>query len=44
VSVEFAPLAIVLGLAVRLIVGAGCVTDTVADCAALPPVPLQASV
>jgi hypothetical protein len=44
VSVELAPLAIVLGLALRLTVGAGGVTDTVTDCVALPPVPLQVSV
>ena len=44
VSVELAPLAIVLGLAVKLIVGAGCVTETVTNCAALPPVPVQDSV
>jgi hypothetical protein len=44
VNVELAPLAIVLGLVVRLIVGAGCVTDTVTNCAALPPVPLQVNV
>ena len=44
VSVELLPLATVLGLAARLMVGTGCVTDTVADCAALPPVPVQVSV
>ncbi len=41
VSVELAPLATVLGLAVKVTVGAGEVTDTVADCDALPPVPVQ---
>lgn len=41
VSMELAPLAIVLGLALRVTVGAGCVTDTVADCEALPPAPVQ---
>ena len=41
VSVELLPLATVLGLAVRLTVGAGVVTETVADCVALPPVPEQ---
>ena len=41
VSVELLPLATVLGLATRLMVGAGCVTVTVADCAALPPLPVQ---
>jgi hypothetical protein len=45
VSVELLPLATVLGLAARLIVGTGCVTETVADCAAaLPPLPVQLSV
>jgi hypothetical protein len=44
VSVELLPLATVLGLAARLMVGAGCVIETVADCTALPPVPVQASV
>jgi antitoxin component HigA of HigAB toxin-antitoxin module len=43
VSVELAPLATVLGLAVKVTVGAGEVTDTVADCDALPPVPVHAS-
>lgn len=38
------PLAIVLGLADRLTVGAGMVTETVADCEALPPLPVQVSV
>lgn len=44
VSVELLPLATVLGLAARVMVGTGCVTETVADCAALPPVPLQVRV
>jgi hypothetical protein len=44
VSVELLPLASVLGLAARLMVGTGCVTETVADCTALPPVPVQVSV
>jgi hypothetical protein len=45
VSVALLPLATVLGLAPRLMVGAGCVTEMVADCAAaLLPVPLQVSV
>jgi hypothetical protein len=44
VNVELAPLAIVLGLAVRLIVGAGWVTETVTNCAALPPVPVHVNV
>ncbi len=42
-SVELLPLATVLGLAVKVTVGAGEVTDTVADCDALPPVPVQVS-
>ena len=41
VRVELLPLATVPGLAERLIVGTGCVTVTVADCAALPPAPVQ---
>ena len=45
VSVALLPLVTVLGLAARLIVGTGCVTDTVADCdAELPPVPAQVNV
>jgi hypothetical protein len=44
VNAELLPLATVLGLAARLMVGTGCVTETVADCAALPPVPVQVSV
>jgi hypothetical protein len=44
VSAELLPLATVLGLAARLMVGAGCVIETVADCTALPPAPVQASV
>ena len=43
-SVELLPLAMVLGLALKLTVGAGEVTVTVADCAALPPAPVQVSV
>ena len=38
------PLVIELGLAVKLTVGAGALTETVADCAALPPVPVQVRV
>ena len=34
-------LAMVLGLATRLMVGSGCVTDTIADCEALPLEPEQ---
>lgn len=44
VSVEVLPLAIVLGLAAIVTVGAGVLTDTVADCEALPPGPVQARV
>jgi hypothetical protein len=33
-----------LGLAARLMVGVGAFTDTVADCAALPPAPVQVNV
>ena len=43
VKVELAPLATVLGLAAKVMVGAGDVTETVADCDALPPVPVQVS-
>ncbi len=42
-SVELLPLATVLGLAVKVTVGAGEVTDTVADCDALPPLPVHVS-
>jgi hypothetical protein len=42
--VELLPLAMVLGLALKLTVGAGELTVTVADCAALPPAPVQVSV
>jgi hypothetical protein len=41
VRVELPPLATVLGLALNVTVGAGVATVTVADCEALPPVPLQ---
>ena len=44
VNVEPLPLATVLGLAAKVTVGAGEVTDTVADCAALPPLPVQLKV
>jgi hypothetical protein len=43
-SADVAPLLMVVGFAVRVTVGAGLVTDTVADCAALPPLPVQVSV
>ena len=41
--VELPPLATVLGLADKVTTGAGGVTETVADCVALPPPPEQAS-
>jgi hypothetical protein len=41
VNVDALPLSMVLGLAVIVTVGAGVLTDTVADCEALPPVPVQ---
>jgi hypothetical protein len=44
VSVVALPLATVLGLALSVRVGAGEVTVTVADCAALPPAPVQVKV
>jgi hypothetical protein len=44
VSVDVPPFAIVVGLAERLTVGAAAVTETVAACVALPPVPVQVSV
>jgi hypothetical protein len=43
VSADVAPFFTVAGVAVKLTAGAGVVTDTVADCAALPPLPLQVS-
>ena len=44
VSVDVAPLATVLGLALSVTDGAGEFTVTVAVCAALPPLPVQVSV
>lgn len=44
VSVAASPLLTVLGLAVRVIVGPNPETVTVADCAAVPPVPVQVTV
>ena len=38
------PLVIELGLTRKLTVGAGALTETVADCVALPPVPVQDSI
>ena len=43
-SAELVPLTTELGFAVRLTVGAGDVTDTVADCEALPPAPVQVNI
>lgn len=40
-SVELVPLAMVLGEALMLTVGAVDFTETVADCVALPPLPVQ---
>lgn len=44
VRVELLPLATVLGFADSVTVGRGWVTETVADCEALPPAPVQVSV
>jgi hypothetical protein len=44
VNIEVAPPATVLGVAVKVTVGAGVVTVTVAVCAALPPAPVQVRV
>jgi hypothetical protein len=44
VKVAALPLATVLGLAPSVTVGGREVTVTVADCAALPPVPVQVNV
>ncbi len=41
VNVEVAPLFTVVGLVPKVTTGAGAVTDTVADCPALPPAPVQ---
>ena len=43
VRVALAPFAMVLGVALRLMVGAADVTEIVTDCVALPPVPLHCS-
>jgi hypothetical protein len=43
-SVEALPIVTVLGLALKVTVGAGEFTVTVADCAAVPPVPVQLNV
>jgi hypothetical protein len=44
VRVELVPLVTLLGAAVNVTTGAGELTVTVADCAALPPGPVQVSV
>jgi hypothetical protein len=44
VRVELLPLITELGFAPNVIVGAGDFTDTLADCAALPPAPVQVRV
>ena len=44
VSVALAPLAIALGPTLKLTVGSGALTETVADCDALPPGPVQVRV
>lgn len=44
VSVALPPLVIALGPTLRLTVGTGVFTVTVADCAALPPGPVQVRV
>jgi hypothetical protein len=41
VNAEAAPLFTVVGFAVKVTAGAGVVTETVADCVALPPLPVQ---
>jgi hypothetical protein len=43
VKADVAPLLTVAGFAARVTVGADVVTDTVADCEAVPPLPLQVS-
>jgi hypothetical protein len=42
--VELPPLEMELGFALKLTVGAGCTTVTLADWVALPPAPVQVSV
>ena len=44
VSVALLPLFIALGPTLKVTVGAAGLTETVADCAALPPLPVQVSV
>jgi hypothetical protein len=43
VSVDVAPFLTVLGFVVSVTAGGDCVTETVADCVALPPAPLHIS-
>jgi hypothetical protein len=43
-KVALPPFVIEVGLATRRTVGAAAFTETVADCAALPPGPVQVSV
>jgi hypothetical protein len=44
VIVDALPLVTVLGFALKLMLGAAALTETVADCAALPPGPVQVRV
>jgi hypothetical protein len=44
VRVDVPPFFTVVGLAVKVTAGAGVVTDTEADCTALPPLPVQVNV
>lgn len=44
VSVALPPLFIALGPTLKVTVGAAALTETVADCVALPPLPVQVSV
>jgi hypothetical protein len=44
VSVELLPLITELGFALRLTLGAGAITDTVADCVALPAALVQVNI
>jgi hypothetical protein len=44
VNVALPPLAMVVGVAVNVMDGADAPTVTVADCAAVPPAPVQVSV
>ena len=44
VRVALPPLATALGPTLKLTVGVGALVETVTDCAALPPAPIQVSV